>query len=466
MIAHAARAAASQARWRPLPPLLLAVQLGVLGVSTGCTSPTPPAPLPHLQSAPASERLPIDGLWEIEREQAPGGPAEDGDALWESSDPPRTVQLERGRLYLQSGLAPGERHGILVAAHIHQSSPSRYRCRRPVRDEHAIVWRSCRLVLEPDRSLRLETVGERDELRFSPLLLADETWFRAQAEAWHILSAREAHRPPPEVPVISSVARVPSLPPPPEPTTPRVPVPSGSSRFGRYRALVIGSADYTYLPGVATADEDAEAVSHLLEARYGFEVTHLRNPSLSAVQGALDRFQRELSRDDNFLLYWAGHGTVSNELGRCYWIPVDAMGDDPTEGLSNEELATALREMKAKHVMVVADSCFTAGQRRGTGLAAEDAAARDRLARKRTRVVLSSGGLEPIQDGRGGRHSVFTGAFLASLAENGQNGEVMDGTALFGAIRERVTGASQTPEYADIRGADHGGGDFLFVPAD
>ena len=58
---------------------------------------------------------------------------------------------------------------------------------------------------------------------------------------------------------------------------------------------------------------------------------------------------------------------------------------------------------------------------------------------------------------------MFTGAFLDALSSNQ---EVLDGQSLFAAIQQIVPpGASQTPEYADIRDADHQGGDFLFVPA-
>ena len=87
----------------------------------------------------------------------------------------------------------------------------------------------------------------------------------------------------------------------------------------------------------------------------------------------------------------------------------------------------------------------------------------DKLAKLRARVVLTSGGLEPVQDGKGSGHSVFTGALLEAL---GENDDVLDGSRLFAMIQERVTGASQTPEYADIRDANHGGGDFIFVPAE
>ncbi len=433
--------------------------------AVGCASDAPPPPLPDVYTTRASERLPIDGLWKIQHEEAVLANDEEARRqaeLWDGDGVPRTVQIERGRMYLQTGLGPNERHGTLVASDIHQSGPTRYRCRRPLLDGDEVVWRSCKLSLDGG-VLRLRTRGDRNELRFESLIPADVTWFDAQADAWHILSAREAHKPEPETPVIAEVAAIPNLPPTPEPQRPRVPVASEKSRYGRYRALVVGSADYTYLPGVATADDDAAAVSSLLAKRYGFEVTLLRDPSLSALLGALDRYQRDLRPDDNFLLYWSGHGTVSAELGRCYWIPVEAMGDDPSEGLANDDLAATLRDMKAKHVLVVADSCFTSGDRREAGLERNDPAARDKLAKLRARVVLTSGGLEPVQDGTDGEHSVFTGAFLAALSENR---EVLGGNALFARIQQRVTGASQTPEYANIRDSNHAGGDFLFVPAD
>ena len=57
---------------------------------------------------------------------------------------------------------------------------------------------------------------------------------------------------------------------------------------------------------------------------------------------------------------------------------------------------------------------------------------------------------------------MFTRAFLTVLRESN---EVMDGQQLFTAVRRPViVNADQTPEYSDIRLADHDGGDFLFVP--
>jgi hypothetical protein len=75
---------------------------------------------------------------------------------------------------------------------------------------------------------------------------------------------------------------------------------------------------------------------------------------------------------------------------------------------------------------------------------------------------MTSGGLKPVSNRGGGQHSVFSKAFLTALYING---EVLEGQKLFAKMRPWfVVGSSQTPVYANIRHAEHGGGDFLFVP--
>jgi hypothetical protein len=85
----------------------------------------------------------------------------------------------------------------------------------------------------------------------------------------------------------------------------------------------------------------------------------------------------------------------------------------------------------------------------------------EKLANKKARVVMSSGGLEPVMDEGIGEHSIFAAALITTLKENKG---VIDGTQLFGRVRQPVmANADQTPEYADIHKAGHAGGDFLFV---
>jgi hypothetical protein len=88
------------------------------------------------------------------------------------------------------------------------------------------------------------------------------------------------------------------------------------------------------------------------------------------------------------------------------------------------------------------------------------------LARRRTRMVLTSGGVEPIIDSAGGGHSAFNQAFLEVLRANVG---VMPGQELFSNIQLRVAAIAdrvqmrQVPEYAPIKYAGHESGDFVFV---
>jgi hypothetical protein len=130
--------------------------------------------------------------------------------------------------------------------------------------------------------------------------------------------------------------------------------------------------------------------------------------------------------------------------------------------------------MSARHVLIVADSCYSGALTR-SALARLEAGmsneARDHwlksMAEKRSRTVLSSGGLQPVLDEGGGNHSVFAKAFLDVLTSNA---EILDGQRLGLEVAARVSYAAanvrveQDPQYAPIRYAGHEAGDFLFVP--
>ena len=236
--------------------------------------------------------------------------------------------------------------------------------------------------------------------------------------------------------------------------------------FGRYHALVIGINAYKNLPRLETAVNDASAVADLLRQKYGFEVTLLLNPGRSEVIRALDRLRGELTESDNLLIYYAGHGVLDVEADAGFWMSVDAEESTQADWISVATITSTVRAMSAKHVMVVSDSCYSGRLTRGLNVSIKSGSERvdelTRLAAKRSRTALVSGGLEPVSDGGGQGHSVFTRAFLTALRESD---EVLDGQQLFTAVRRPViVNADQTPEYSDIRLADHQGGDFLFVP--
>jgi hypothetical protein len=83
------------------------------------------------------------------------------------------------------------------------------------------------------------------------------------------------------------------------------------------------------------------------------------------------------------------------------------------------------------------------------------------MVEKKARTVMTSGGLEPVEDAGGHGHSVFASAFIAALQENSG---VIDAQSFFSKVREAVVlAAPQTPEYSNLRFAGHEGGDFVFV---
>ncbi|MEE8536064.1 MAG: caspase family protein, partial [Kiloniellales bacterium] len=246
---------------------------------------------------------------------------------------------------------------------------------------------------------------------------------------------------------------------------PAVVIPAGIE-FGRYHALVIGNDTYEFLPDLKTAAADARAAAAVLRDRYGFEVTLLENATRYQIITALDKLRAKLTEDDNLMIYYAGHGIVDFTTERGYWLPVDAEENSSANWIANTAITDAIKAMPAKHVMVVADSCYSGTLMRSAPAQLPTGTERNaylaRMAAKQSRTILASGGVEPVADSGGGGHSVFAQAFLTALRENDG---VLDGQALFDRIKRPViTNSDQTPEYSDIRLAGHDGGDFLLVP--
>jgi hypothetical protein len=198
--------------------------------------------------------------------------------------------------------------------------------------------------------------------------------------------------------------------------------------FGTYHALVIGIDDYDTLPRLKTAVADARAVAATLKNNYGFAVQLLINPSRDDIIDAFDSVRETLREDDNLIIYYAGHGWLDEQSGRGYWLPVDARKDRRSRWLANSSLTDTLQAVFAKHVLVVADSCYSGTLTRSIKMPDRRANYIAHMAEKRARVVLSSGGLEPVADSGGGKHSVFAAQFLKALRENEG---VIDGTQLF-----------------------------------
>ena len=243
---------------------------------------------------------------------------------------------------------------------------------------------------------------------------------------------------------------------------------------GKYRALVIGNNDYDdpekLWPSLKTAVADAEAVADILKTDYGFaEITLLKNAKQREIVRAFNKLAKSAQENDSVLIYYAGHGYLNEETKEGFWIPVDAEGRDDSTFVSNAIIKTKLGVIadKAKHVLLVSDSCFSGALlregNRGVSLDQKNERYYQKVAKKKSVQILAAGGLEFVDDNyKGTGHSPFTYYLLQSLKDN--NARYFEATDLSQETSRNVSvNTMQTPESGVLQGAGHAGGEFFFL---
>jgi len=250
--------------------------------------------------------------------------------------------------------------------------------------------------------------------------------------------------------------------------------------LGRYFALLIGNENYSDLEDLDTPLSDIARARQILEDKYGFTVITIEDGNNVELMEAINDLYALVGENDNLLLFYAGHGnrltTGGSEIG--YWLPANAEAPPRnTYWVANEFISGHLSRLRAKRVLVVADSCYSGLlSTEPTFLLLGDAAPRyDNTdffrikLNKRARLLLSSGGDRPVLDGGGDNNSIFAKAFFDELE---QNQDLLAAPQLYLKVKDRVTVAAravdfeQEPDFKTIKAAGHEVGDFFFVPKD
>lgn len=243
---------------------------------------------------------------------------------------------------------------------------------------------------------------------------------------------------------------------------------------GSYHAIVIGNSLYHYMESLDTPTNDAKVIAQLLSERYGFQVRLLLDATREQIMLALHDAKRTLTAQDNLLIYYAGHGDVDEASGRAFWLGVEADRDTRTGWLEADHIRAKIKEMSAKHVLLVADSCFSGAITHPKTTTIGRGLNETRLRvqwNRRARMVLTSGEVTPVADSAGdANHSVFARYFIQVLR---QNDNVMSGEMLSHELSGRMlaqpipvgkNGQRQRPTYSTLQDANHDIGDFFFVP--
>jgi hypothetical protein len=226
-------------------------------------------------------------------------------------------------------------------------------------------------------------------------------------------------------------------------------------------ALLIGNFQYRPpIPPLETPPHDVDRIAAALGQRLGFEMRVLKNATKADMIRAVAALAREVKPADSVFVYYAGHGYLMDDTNMGYWIPVDGSVKTAAQWISNADISKLLGAIPARQLMLVSDSCFSGTLAREQSVTAETKTP-ENLLRRRSVLVLSSGGEEPVSDEGKGGHSIFAWHFLNAI--NGM-AEATAGYRVYNVVKTGVSADyPQEPQYGAVVSAGHQpGGDYLF----
>jgi hypothetical protein len=246
-----------------------------------------------------------------------------------------------------------------------------------------------------------------------------------------------------------------------------------AASLGSYHALVIGNNNYRQVPALRTAVSDAQEVASVLREQYRFQVRLLTDATRYDILSALNELRSAMTKNDNLLIYYAGHGNIDDKTGRGYWLPVDAgPRGDTANWIANEDITSILDATPARQLLLVADSCYSGTLTRSALGQLQAGKSQDQvlelveqMAQKRSRIAMTSGAVGPVLDGGAGGHSLFAEAFLRALRANDG---VLLGRDVFRQIQLQAADMadrlplSPEPQYGPIK-PGHEAGEFVFL---
>ncbi len=238
-------------------------------------------------------------------------------------------------------------------------------------------------------------------------------------------------------------------------------------------ALIIGASQYQHwepLPGVV---DDVKAVKDAL-IELDFNVLEVRDPTREELETTLFEFANEHGKnyESRLLIYFAGHGENiknNNGLETGFLVPVDAPDSTQpaafkSKALSEDKIREIVRDIRAKHVLLVFDSCFS-GSLLGRSRSAVQPVMLENTASPVHQYLSSGRAREEVPD-----KSIFRTFFVRALKGAGDLNRdgFVTGSELFLYVKHNVversseTGRRQTPQFASLAVRTEDRGDLVF----
>ena len=229
-----------------------------------------------------------------------------------------------------------------------------------------------------------------------------------------------------------------------------------------FYALIIGIDNYPD-PAISSLDnprKDAERLRNVLVSNYTFEPEHvqfLENARRTEIIYALDDLAKYVTKNDNLLIFYAGHGHFDEVSNIGYWLPSDARKISKADWFRNSTLADYLMEIKSRHTLLITDACFGGSIFKMRAAFSDASADLEILYSIPSRKAMTSGALTEVPD-----KSSFT-AYLLDRLENNRS-IYLSSEQLFSSFEKAVLNNSETvPQFGEIKNVGDEGGDFIFI---
>lgn len=230
----------------------------------------------------------------------------------------------------------------------------------------------------------------------------------------------------------------------------------------RNHLLLIGIDRYVHQKKLNSCVRDCEDFKGVLLEKYDFiseNIVELYNEGATnkRIQDELKRCVKSLQDSDNLIIYFSGHGGLEKSTERGFWIPVEA-SEEYTTWIPNETILFLLKQISARHILMVADSCFSRSilMTDNTKGIFSDAKDYDLYS---SRWALTSGADETA-DGGEGENSLFAETIIEYLRSATEDFRV---GALIEYVKERFKpNIFQKPQGYPLNDDNHKGGEFIF----
>jgi len=253
--------------------------------------------------------------------------------------------------------------------------------------------------------------------------------------------------------------------------------------YNKSYAFLVGIGQYQYLGKLSSPAQDVKKMEDFLKEQGFDEIVTVQDESVTTdmIRFPQKYFKSKIASDDRFLFYYSGHGMSVTEGGRTRgYLPLTGEnGKDLRHSIAMDSLVSWMKELPARHVLVILDACFSGLAVDGLEFHAANLPAMHAdpetvrtLSRERGQFLLMAG--DEQQESFGDRRwngSVFTEMLIKGLRKDADlmHNKIITTRELYVWLQVAVSSEARkvnrelTPMLKDLSPSGSSKGEFIFV---